>query len=85
MPKAILLCIRTIDPMENETYNELLQYLKKGIYPKDVPKETYRQWAKQFTEKNNHLYVEERRVIPRREVTTVISIYHDDPTIILLR
>ena len=66
--------------MEKGTYEEVLKYLKKGIVLGDVLKETYRQWAEQFNEHNNHLYIGERRVLPRYEVTNAISIYHDDPT-----
>ena len=83
-PEAILTCVRTIDPifttMENETYLELLQYLKRGTVPNETPRETYRQWAKQFREQNGHLYMNELRVLPRYEVTNAISIFHDDPT-----
>ena len=66
--------------MEDNSYQELIEYLKRGIIPEDAPKEPYRLWAKQFQEKNNHLYMGERRVIPRYEVERVIAIYHDDPT-----
>ena len=45
--------------MNNEQYNELLEYLLKGQLSKEVD-ETYKKWASQFREQNNHIYVEER-------------------------
>ena len=57
---AKILCIRILYLiMDNEQYNELLEYLLNGQLPQDVD-ETYGKWASQFREQNNHIYVEER-------------------------
>jgi hypothetical protein len=55
----------------------LLKYLKTG---KDITNKEDREWAEQFKEIHDHVYKEERRVIPRSEVTWIISMFHDDPT-----
>ncbi len=44
--------------MNNEQYNELLEYLLNGQLSKEAD-ETYEKWASQFKEQNNHIYVEE--------------------------
>jgi len=66
--------------MEDSTYNELLEYLTNGNTPSDVPKETYQQWAQQFEKKIHHIYVGNKRVIPRREVNWICNMFHDHPT-----
>ena len=62
--------------MEDNHYLELLQFLK-GQLNKD---DQYQKWANQFNERNNHIYREDRRVIPRSQVNWIISMFHDDPT-----
>src|SRR5262245_60761365 len=62
--------------MEDQKYCDLLRYLKKKEHTSSI--NTI--WAKQFSEKNNHIYKGERRVILRSEVTWIISMFHDDPT-----
>jgi transposase InsO family protein len=62
--------------MEENEYSELLQFLK-GRTTNNIE---YQQWASQFKEKNNHIYFGNKRVIPRYEVSWVLSIFHDDPT-----
>jgi transposase InsO family protein len=62
--------------MDDQEYFQLLSYLKgKSGESKD-----YQEWAAQFKEKNNHIYFGGKRVIPRYEMTWVISMFHDDPT-----
>src|SRR6266545_4362117 len=65
--------------MDNEQYSELLEYLLTGQLPKEAD-ETYEQWASQFREQNNHIYVEERRLVPRYELSWILSMFHDNPT-----
>ncbi len=43
--------------MDNEQYNELLEYLLNGQLSKEAD-ETYEKWASQFKEQNNHISVE---------------------------
>ena len=62
--------------MENQDYQELLQYLKNPT-PKG---EDYEKWATQFRECNNHIYRGNRRVVPTYETKWIISMFHDDPT-----
>ncbi len=45
--------------MENEQYNDLLEYLLSGQLPKESD-ETYEKWASQFRKQSNHIYVKER-------------------------
>ena len=61
--------------MEETKYERLLQYLKGK-----PETEEYQQWAKQYHERNNHIYKQNRRVIPRSEVTWIISMFHDNST-----
>ena len=70
----------SLELMEQTTYQELLTYHQTQDIPKDAPKEAYKIWAQQFEEKENRLYTKGKRVIPRSEVTWVISMFHDDPT-----
>src|SRR6266540_2618734 len=65
--------------MNNEQYSELLEYLLTGQLPKEAD-ETYEKWASQFREQNNHIYVEERRLVPRYELSWILSMFHDNPT-----
>ncbi len=62
--------------MEETEYFELLEYLKGKV----GGNKDYRQWASQFKEQNNHIYYNGKRVIPRYEVTWILSMFHDDPT-----
>jgi transposase InsO family protein len=62
--------------MEENEYLRLLTYLKK----RDGEQRDYCEWAAQFEERNNHVYWRDRRVIPWYEVSWIISIHHDDPT-----
>src|SRR6266508_2887197 len=64
--------------MNNEQYSELLEYLLNEQLPKEAD-ETYEQWASQFREQNNHIYVEERRLVPRYELSWILSMFHDNP------
>ncbi len=48
--------------MDNEQYNELLEYLLNRQLSKEAD-ETYIKWASQFREQNNHIYMEERRLV----------------------
>ena len=65
--------------MDNEQYNELLEYLLTGELSKEAD-ETYEKWASQFKEQNNHIYVEERRFVPRYELFWILSMFHDNST-----
>ena len=65
--------------MESQKYYCLLEYLKKGRQ-NETEDQKFRKWAEQFEEKQNHIYKGKRRVIPRYEVTWIISMFHDDPT-----
>src|SRR6266540_1027660 len=65
--------------MDNEQYNELLEYLLNGQLSKEAD-ETYEKWASQFREQNNHIYVEERRLVPRYELSWILSMFHDNST-----
>ena len=65
--------------MDNEQYSELLEYLLNGQLPKEAD-ETYGKWASQFREKSNHIYVEEWRLVPRYELSWILSMFHDNPT-----
>ena len=62
--------------MEDEKYEELREWLKN----RGEAVQEYIDWAKQFEERNGQVFFEEKRVIPRREVTQIISMFHDDPT-----
>src|SRR6266540_4248612 len=65
--------------MDNKQYNELLEYLLNGQLPKEAD-ETYEKWASQFREQSNHIYVEERRLVPHYELSWILSMFHDNPT-----
>ncbi len=65
--------------MNNEQYNKLLEYLLNRQLPKDTDR-TYEKWASQFREQNNHIYVEERRLIPRYKLSWILSMFYDNPT-----
>src|SRR6266540_3984664 len=65
--------------MDNEQYSELLDYLLKGQLSKEKD-EIYEKWASQFREQNNHIYVEERRLVPCYELSWILSMFHDNPT-----
>src|SRR6266536_5704407 len=65
--------------MDNEQYSELLEYLLNGQLPKEAD-ETYEKWASQFREQSNHIYVEERRLVSRYELSWILSMFHDNPT-----
>ena len=65
--------------MDEKEYFELLDYLQKGKIPKNAG-EKYEKWARQFKERQGHIYVEERRLIPRSETTWIMSMFHDNPT-----
>src|SRR6266498_5932907 len=77
---AKILCIRILYLiMDNEQYNELLEYLLKEQLSKEA-NETYEKWASQFRKQNNHIYVKERRLVPRYELSWILSIFHNNPT-----
>ena len=59
--------------MNNEQYSELLEYLLNRQLPEKVD-ETYEKWASQFREQNNHIYVEERRLVPRYELSWILYV-----------
>src|SRR6266542_2963936 len=65
--------------MDNEQYSELLEYLLNGQLLKEAD-ETYEKWASQFSEQNNHIYIEERRLVPRYKLSWILSIFHDNLT-----
>src|SRR6266498_2806579 len=65
--------------MDNEQYSELLEYLLTRSLPKEAD-ETYEKWASQFREQNNHIYVKERRLVPRYEFSWILSMFYDNPT-----
>ena len=69
-----------LELMEQTTYQELLTYHQTQDIPKDALREAYKIWAQQFEENDNRLYIKGKRVIPRSEVTWIISMFHDDPT-----
>src|ERR1043166_5884074 len=60
--------------MDNEEYEELRRYLMK----KEKATEEYRNWADQFREENGQIFFGDKRLIPRREVARIISIFHDN-------
>ena len=60
--------------MDNEEYEELRRYLMK----KEKATEEYRNWTNQFREENGQIFFEDKRLIPRREVARIISIFHDN-------
>jgi transposase InsO family protein len=62
--------------MNDDEYFELLDFVKGKV----TGNREYREWASQFKEKNNHIYFKEKRIIPRYEMTWVLSMFHDDPT-----
>src|SRR6266542_2214792 len=62
--------------MDNVKYQELLSYLQ-NLTPQS---EEYEKWVNQFHEKLNHVYKEERRVVPQSEIKWIMSIFYDDPT-----
>ncbi len=51
-----------------ERCSKLLEYLLNGQLPKEADG-TYEKWASQFREQNNHIYVEERRLVPRYKLS----------------
>ena len=61
--------------MENQDYQKLLQYLKNPT----PQKEDYEKWATQFRKYNDHIYREDRRVVPAYETKWIMSMFHDDP------
>ncbi len=50
--------------MKNQEYQKLLQYFK-NLTPQG---ENYEKWATQFRENNDHIYREDRRIIPAYEM-----------------
>ena len=64
--------------MKDQHYQELLAYKKKGIIPDYEDEEEFIEWARQFEERNNHIYVEKRRLIPESEKTWIMSMFHDN-------
>ena len=67
--------------METNKYEELLKYLQTGEIPERIQeKERWKDWAETFTERLNHVYWGDKRLIPRYETTWIISMFHDDPT-----
>ncbi len=56
-----------------------MEYLLNRQLPKEAD-EAYRKWASQFREQNNHIYVEERWLVPRYELSWILSMFHDNPT-----
>src|SRR6266498_1463239 len=60
--------------MENQDYQKLLQYLK-NLTPQG---EDYEKWATQFREYNDHIYRENRRVMPAYETKWIMLIFYDD-------
>src|SRR6266542_6765401 len=65
--------------MDNEQYSELLEYLINGQLPKEADG-TYEKWARQFREQNNHIYMEERRLVPQYKLSWILSMFHDNRT-----
>ena len=65
--------------MEDSTYFALLKHLKGKSNEEDITEE-WKQWARQFTENNNYIYLDNKRIIPRYEVERIIAMFHDDPT-----
>ena len=65
--------------MDNEQYSDLLEYLLNRQLPKEAD-ETYEKWTSQFKEQSNHIYVEERQLVPRYELSWILSMFHDNPT-----
>ena len=65
--------------MDNEQYSELLEYLLKKQLLKEAD-EAYEKWTSQFREQNNHIYVEERQLVPRYELFWILSMFHDNST-----
>ncbi len=65
--------------MDNKQYSDLLEYLLSRQLSKEAD-ETYEKWASQFREQNNHIYVEERWLVPRYELSWILSMFHDNPT-----
>ncbi len=61
--------------MDEQDYQKLLAYLKN---PSKVGKE-YEKYVSQFEERYNYIYREEWRMISRRKVEWIMSIFHDDP------
>ncbi len=57
-----------------------MEYLLTGQLPKEAD-ETYEKWASQFREQNNHIYVEERRLVPRYKLSWILNMFHDNPTL----
>src|SRR6266508_2371416 len=62
--------------MDDKRYQELLSYLQNPT----PQSEEYEKWASQFHEKLNHVYKEERRVVPQSETKWIMSMFHDDLT-----
>ncbi len=62
--------------MKNQDYQKLLQYLKNPT----SQREGYKKWATQFREHNDHIYREDRRVVPAYKTKWIMSMFHDDPT-----
>ncbi len=65
--------------MDNEQYSDLLEYLLNGQLPKETD-ETYEKWTSQFREQSNHIYVEEWWLVPRYELSWILSMFHDNLT-----
>ena len=65
--------------MDNKQYSDLLDYLLKGQLLKETD-ETYEKWVSQFKEQNNHIYVEERWLVPHYKLSWILSMFHDNPT-----
>ena len=64
--------------METQIYADLLKYLKTKKKPEKADG-NYEKWAAQFREQLNHIYVDERRLIPEYETTWIMSMFYDNP------
>ena len=65
--------------METQKYADLLKYLKTKKKPEKADG-NYEKQAAQFREQFNHIYVDERRLIPEYETTWIMSMFHDNLT-----
>ena len=67
--------------IETTRYKEVVRYKETEEIPKRVKeKEKWREWAEEFKEKNDQIYYNDRRIIPKEEVNWIISMFHDDLT-----
>ena len=67
--------------METTRYQEVVRYKEVEEIPERIKeKDKQKEWAEEFKKKNGQIYYNNRRIVPKKEVNWIISMFHDDPT-----